>query len=80
MAPMIFKGCVRCGGDLTDQGEQDYGPQWVCVQCGYRPVDVPPQVRAEKPQGGKRMRYVKGGNNRPRRDRGKGRKQKAANS
>ena len=72
---MILKGCVRCGGDLMNQGQRDYGHEWVCVQCGRRPVHVDPEVRAEEPQGRARtMRYAKDSTNGRRRDRGKGRK------
>ncbi len=30
-----FKACPRCKGDLFLE-KDEYGPEWTCLQCGYR--------------------------------------------
>jgi DNA-directed RNA polymerase subunit RPC12/RpoP len=32
---MIFKGCIRCGGDMYDEDNIDQ-VDLVCLQCGFR--------------------------------------------
>ena len=32
---MVFKGCIRCGGDVYDEDDIDQ-IDLVCLQCGFR--------------------------------------------
>ena len=32
---MVFKACVRCGGDMYDEDDIDHF-DLVCLQCGFR--------------------------------------------
>jgi len=47
---MVFKACVRCGGDMYDEDDIDHF-DLVCLQCGFRrtltlPAAAPPPETA----------------------------------
>jgi len=46
MTTIQFKACPRCKGDLILE-EEDYGPEWVCLQCGYREKEKPRRLKCD---------------------------------
>lgn len=52
---ILFKSCPKCRGDLgSDRDVWSQALEWVCVQCGFRPLLAPvldiPVSRAKRPR------------------------------